>query len=181
MTKVAVKSKDVVVNTVKDVKAVMKDTLVKKAVESKLGTEKGYSEPQKADTEASEHVESATYTAADTVYHKGKTFTQNRIEKHRAKVKSRENEVPEEPEPPENQEHLPEESETPDNEPKSVDNEPKTDENTSKAKENYNTDEHHSGNQKTADPFENKDQEKAMVKTKEEYLKSQAEKSYKLG
>ena len=78
MPKVAVKSKDAVVNTVKDAKAVMKDTLVKKAVESKLGTEQGYSEPQKADTEASERVESAAYTTADTVYHKGKTFTQNK-------------------------------------------------------------------------------------------------------
>ena len=61
MPKVAVKSKDAVVNTVKDAKAVMKDTLVKKAVESKLGTEQGYSEPPKADTEASEQVESAAY------------------------------------------------------------------------------------------------------------------------
>ena len=65
MPKVAVKSKDAVVNTVKDAKAVMKDTLVKKAVESKLGTEQGYSEPQKADTEASERVEaSPIYTHA---------------------------------------------------------------------------------------------------------------------
>ena len=74
MPKVAVKSKDAVVNTVKDTKAVMKDTLVKKVVESKLGTEQGYSEPQKADTEASERVESAAYTTADTVYHKSKSY-----------------------------------------------------------------------------------------------------------
>ena len=86
MPKVAVKSKDAVVNTVKDAKAVMKDTLVKKAVESKLGTEQGYSEPQKADTEASERVESAAYTTADTVYHKGKTFTQNKVKERIQKV-----------------------------------------------------------------------------------------------
>ena len=99
MPKVAVKSKDAVVSTVKDAKAVMKDTLVKKAVESKLGTEQGYSEPQKADTEASERVENAVYTTADTVYHKGKTFTQNRIKEHRQKVKTRESEAPEHQEP----------------------------------------------------------------------------------
>ena len=95
MPKVAVKSKDAVVNTVKDAKAVMKDTLVKKAVESKLGTEQRYSEPPKADTEASEQVESAAYTTADTVYHKGKTFTQNKVKEQIQKVKTRENETPE--------------------------------------------------------------------------------------
>lgn len=146
MPKVAVKSKDAVVNTVKDAKAVMKDTLVKKTIESKFGTEQGYSEPQKADTEASERVESAAYTTADTAYHKGKTFTQNKIKEHRAKVKSRENETP-----------------------KSVDNEPKTSEIAPKTKENYNGEENHSVKQDAV--------EKANVKTKEEYLKSQSNSS----
>ena len=171
MPKVAVKSKDAVVNTVKDAKAVMKDTLVKKAVESKLGTEQGYSEPQKADTEASERVESAAYTTADTVYHKGKTFTQNKIKEHIQKVKTRENEAPE------NQEPTPEEHETPDKEPKTVENEPKTDENTPKTKENYNTNEQPLGNDRAVEQAKSKAQEKATVKTKEEYLKSQSETS----
>jgi len=171
MPKVAVKSKDAVVNTVKDAKAVMKDTLVKKAVESKLGTEQGYSEPQKADTEASEKVENAAYTTADTVYHKGKTFTQNKIKEHRQRVKTRENEAPE------NQEPTPEEPETPDKEPKTAENEPKTDENAPKTKENYNSDEQPSGNKKTVEQAKSKAQEKATVKTKEEYLKSQSETS----
>ena len=171
MPKVAVKSKDAVVNTVKDAKAVMKDTLVKKAVESKLGTEQGHSEPQKADTEASERVENAAYATADTVYHKGKTFTQNRIKEHRQKVKTRESEAPEHQEP------TPEEPETPTKEPKTVENEPKTDENTPKTKENYNTNEQPSGNQKAVEQAKSKAQEKATVKTKEEYLKSQSETS----
>ena len=171
MPKVAVKSKDAVVNTVKDAKAVMKDTLVKKVVESKLGTEQGHSEPQKADTEASERVESAAYTTADTVYHKGKTFTQNRIKEHRQKVKTRESEALEHQKP------TSEEPETPTKEPKTVENEPKTDENSPKTKENYNTNEHPSENQKAVEQAKSKAQEKATVKTKEEYLKSQSETS----
>lgn len=171
MPKVAVKSKDAVVNTVKDAKAVMKDTLVKKAVESKLGTEQGYSEPQKADTEASERVESAAYTTADTVYHKGKTFTQNKVKERIQKVKTRENEAPE------NQEPTPGEPETPDKYPKAVENEPKTDENTPKTKENYNANEQPSGNERAVEQAKSKAQEKATVKTKEEYLKSQSETS----
>ena len=171
MPKVAVKSKDAVVNTVKDAKAVMKDTLVKKVVESKLGTEQGHSEPQKADTEASERVESAAYTTADTVYHKGKTFTQNRIKEHRQKVKTRESEALEHQKP------TSEEPETPTKEPKTVENEPKMDENTPKTKENYNTNEQPSGNQKAVEQAKSKAQEKATVKTKEEYLKSQSETS----
>ncbi len=171
MPKVAVKSKDAVVNTVKDAKAVMKDTLVKKAVESKLGTEQGYSEPQKADTEASERVESAAYTTADTVYHKGKTFTQNKVKERIQKVKTRENEAPE------NQEPTPGEPETPDKYPKAVENEPKTDENTPKTKETYNANEQPSGNERAVEQAKSKAQEKATVKTKEEYLKSQSETS----
>lgn len=171
MPKVAVKSKDAVVNTVKDAKSVMKDTLVKKAVESKLGTEQGYSEPQKADTEASERVESAAYTTADTVYHKGKTFTQNKVKEQIQKVKTRENETPE------NQEPTPEEPETPDKDPKTAENEPKTDENAPKTKENYNANEQPSGNERAVEQAKSKAQEKATVKTKEEYLKSQSETS----
>ena len=48
--KMAVKSKEAVANTVKDAKAVMKDTLVKKAIETKSITEQEQSQPQKADT-----------------------------------------------------------------------------------------------------------------------------------
>ena len=146
-------------------------TLVKKAVESKLGTEQGYSEPQKADTEASERVESAAYTTADTVYHKGKTFTQNKVKERIQKVKTRENEAPE------NQEPTPGEPETPDKYPKAVENEPKTDENTPKTKENYNANEQPSGNERAVEQAKSKAQEKATVKTKEEYLKSQSETS----
>lgn len=89
--KMAVKSKEAVANTVKDAKAVMKDTLVKKAIETKSITEQEQSQPQKADTEAAENIESAVYTSADTVYHKGKTFTQNKIKEYQTnKVKTRE-------------------------------------------------------------------------------------------
>ena len=147
--KVVVKGKEAVTNTVKDAKSVMKDTLVKKAIDSKLGTQQEQSQPQKADTEAAESVENAAYTTADTAYHKGKSFAENKIKQHREKVKSRENaDAPNEPEAP-----------IDDNAPKTADNEPKT-------TGNYNKD------TKSAES-KNTEQGKAKVKTKEEYLKSQ--------
>ncbi len=145
-SKIAVKSKEAVTNTVKDAKAVMKDTLVKKTVESKLGTDAQQGQPQKADTEAAESVDNAAYTTADTVYHKGKTYTQNKIWEHRAnKVKTNdEPELPQEPEQPETS-----------NEPMQPDNQPKT-------KEEQEPKTESSGEQKKPD-----------VKTKEQYLKNQ--------
>lgn len=148
-SKIAVKSKEAVTNTVKDAKSVMKDALVKKAVETKLGTDTQEQQPQKADTEAAESIESAAYTTADAAYHKGKTFTQNKIREHRAnKVKNKdEPELPEEPE-------QPEEPETP-NEPKQADNQPKTKESQEPQAE------------------KSSEQKKPDVKTKEQYLKNQ--------
>ena len=152
--KVAVKSKDAVVNTVKDAGAVAKDAMIRKAIETKLGSDSGEQQPQKADTEAAESVESAAYTTADTAYHKGKTFTQNRIREHKAKVKTREqveNDTPDNLEPPE---QAPDEPKQPDNQPKTRDSQEPTAES--------------SGEQKSSG-----------VKTKEEYLKSQGEKQSK--
>lgn len=148
MPKAAVKSKDIAVNAVKDTKAVMKNALVKKAAESKLGTERDYSEPQKADTEASERVEHAAFVATDTVYHKGKTFAQNKI-----KMKARNNALS----------GTPEESVKGDNEPKN--------------KQSCEGNEQHLGEQRAEEQAKHKAQEKATVKTKDEYLKSQNETS----
>ena len=155
--KVAVKSKEAVANTVKDAKAVMKDTLVRKAVESKLGTQQEQTQPQKADTEAAESVESAAYTATDTAYHKSKTFVQNRIKEHQNKVKTRESE---EPETPQAQPNEPDAQPNEPNTPKTADNEPKT-------AENYYNKETAPTSEKVAE------QGKTTVKTKEEYLKAQ--------
>lgn len=77
--KMVVKSKDIAVNAVKDKASVMKDVAVKKAIESKLGTEQQEQQPQKADTQAAETVENTTYTTADTVYQKGKSAVKNKI------------------------------------------------------------------------------------------------------
>jgi hypothetical protein len=142
---------------------------VKKAVKSKLGTEQEQGQPQKADTEAAESVENAAYTTADTAYHKGKTFAENRIKEHRERVKTRQSEIPEAPD---NQELNPE---IPEELPRTVENAPKTSENAPKTKENYESGEQPSGQQKTVEQAKNKAQEKASVKTKEEYLKSQNE------
>ncbi len=155
--KVAVKSKEAVANTVKDAKAVMKDTLVRKAVESKLGTQQEQTQPQKADTEAAESVENAAYTATDTTYHKSKTFVQNRIKEHQNKVKTRESG---EPETPQAQSNEPDAQPNEPNTPKTADNEPKT-------ADNYYNKETAPKSEKVAE------QGKSTVKTKEEYLKSQ--------
>lgn len=146
ISKIAVKSKEAVTNTVKDAKAVIKDTLVKKAAESKLGTDNRQTQPQKADTEAAESVENAAYTTADTVYHRGKTYTQNKIREHRANRSKADNEPELQPEP--------EQSETP-NEPKQADNQPKT----------------RDSQEPKADT--KSEQKKPDVKTKEQYLKNQ--------
>lgn len=156
--KVAVKSKDAVVNTVKDAGSVAKDAMIRKAIETKLGSESGEQQPQKADTEAAESVESAAYTTADTVYHKGKTFTQNRIREYIAnKVKTREQAENETPDTPETHEETPDNHEAP----KEPDNHPKT--------------------RDSQEPSSEKggEQKSSGVKTKEEYLKSQGEKQSK--
>lgn len=120
--KIAVKSKDAVVNTVKDAGSVAKDSMIRKAIETKLGSESGEQQPQKTDTEAADSVESSAYTTADMVYHKGKTFTQNRIREYRAnKVKTREqaeNETPDTPETPEETPYNHKAQKEPDNHPK---------------------------------------------------------------
>jgi len=168
--KVVVKSKEAVANTVKDAKSVMKDTLVKKAIDSKLGTDNQERQPQKAETEATESVESAAYTATDTVYHKSKTFVQNRIKEHNAnKVKTREQAENTPPETPseETPKELPEA-----NEPKTADNQPKTADNQPKTRESQGT---HSEKADTKKP----DTQQPKVKTREEYLKSQSEQPHR--
>ena len=161
--KVAVKSKEAVTNTVKDAKSVMKDTLVKKAIESKLGTDNQEQQSQKAETQATENVENAAYTSADAVYHKGKSYVQNKIKQHNAnKVKTREQAEQSPPETPNEEapKELPES-----HEPKTADNQPKTRECQEKLPDNTDT--------KKADV------NKPQVKTKEEYLKSQTEQPYR--
>ena len=89
--KIAIKGKEQAQNTVKDIKAAVKDTLVKRAVDSKLQADTHNEQPKKADTEAAESVENMAYTSFDTALHKGKTFVQNRVKQHnRNTVKTRE-------------------------------------------------------------------------------------------
>ena len=52
--------------TVKDIKAVAKDTIVKNAIDKKFETQQS-EQPQRAEVEATEQVESTYYSAADTV------------------------------------------------------------------------------------------------------------------
>ena len=89
--KMVVKNKDIAVNAVKDKAAVMKDVAVKKAIESKLGTEQQEQQPQKADTQAAETVENTAYTVTDTAYQKGKSVAKDKIKQRiENKVKNKE-------------------------------------------------------------------------------------------
>ena len=157
--KIAVKGKEAVTNTVKDAKAVMKDTLVKQTIEKQLSSATEQQQSNRPENYAVDNVENTAYTTADTVYHKSKTFVQNRIKEHNHKVKTRENEAPEAPA----DEQLPNDDA---NAPKTSENEPKT-------TENYNNKETAPKNEKAVEQAKTNAQQKSAVKTKEEYLKSQ--------
>lgn len=145
ISKVAVKTKEAAVNTAKDVKSMVKNAAIKKAVESKLGTDDGYQQPKKVDTEAAESVEHAAYATGGAVYHKAKNFTNKRINdiKNRVKTKENENETPE-----------------------------KDGEELNKEK-NESNGTHDNKEHKSDNKAQDKPNEKSKVKTKEEYLKSQ--------
>lgn len=160
LPKAAVKNKEAAVNTAKDVKAVMKDALVKKAVDKKLEISDETQQARKAETEAAESVENAAYTSAGTVYDKSRTFVQNKVKQHKVnKVKTREQA---ENTPPVSQSqselgNIPEQ-----NTPKTADEQPKVTKSSEQPPQN-------------AVPQNNEIKitgtEQAKIKTKEEYLK----------
>lgn len=175
--KVAVKTKDAISNTTKTVKEISKDTVIKKAVHSNIGTESNQSEPPKADTEAAENVEHASYEVGSTVYNKSKNFTKNRISDIKKRIKTKENEeeqVEENPEEPDNEENELKDKEDTEKDCDSKEDKPK--ENEPKQKENYEKKDDTTSNKpkdKTNNKPNDKQGEKPKVKTKEEYLKSQ--------
>ena len=73
--------------TVKDIKTAAKDTLVKNAIDKNFEARQP-EQPQRAEVEATEQVESAYYSAADTVYQKGKSFAENKLKQHRQQAKT---------------------------------------------------------------------------------------------
>ena len=157
--KIAVKGKEAITNTVKDAKAVMKDTLVKQTIEKQLSSASEQQQSNRPENYAVDNVENTAYTTADTAYHKSKTFVQNRIKEHRQKVKTRDSEAPE----------APADERLPNDEAKA----PKTSENEPKTAENYNSKETAPKNEKAVEQAKTNAQQKSAVKTKEEYLKSQ--------
>lgn len=166
-SKVAVKTKDVVTNTIKNAKDIAKDAVVKKAVQSKLGTEKDGGEPQKVDSEAATNVENTAYAVGGAVYNKAKNFTKNRISDIKDRVKSKENEEeqPDKDEPDNEKTEKDENGNKKNNKENSKENEPKQ-------KDKYENKDDNSLN-KPKDKSDEKQGEKPKVKTKEEYLKSQ--------
>ena len=73
-----------------DIKTVAKDTLVKNVVDKQFDTRQS-EQPQRAEVEATEQVESTYYSAVDTVYQKGKSLAENKVKQHRQQVKAKEN------------------------------------------------------------------------------------------
>ena len=143
--------------TVKDIKTAAKDTLVKNAVDKKIEARQP-EQPQRAEVEATEQVESAYYSAADTVYQKGKSFAENKLKQHRQQAKTRESQNADIPHTPQN-EGVPE-----------VQNPPKQTNNAPKTKESVQADKSVSALKETPKP---QSKATAQVKTKEAYIQAQ--------
>ena len=143
--------------TVKDIKTAAKDTLVRNAVDKQLETRQSNA-PQRAEVEATEQVECAYYSAADTVYQKGKSFAENKLKQHRQQVKTRESQNADIPHTPQN-EGVPE-----------VQNPPKQTNNAPKTKESVQADKSVSALKETPKP---QSKATAQVKTKEAYIQAQ--------
>ena len=89
--KVTVKSKEVAVNTVKDAKSVIKDTVIKKASDKQIRAGNQAEQPQKVETESAEKVENMAYNVSGVAYHKSKAYTQDQLYKYNTnKIKTRE-------------------------------------------------------------------------------------------
>lgn len=110
-------------NAASDIKSAAKDVLVHDVVKSKTDELKQNGQSDRAEVQATEQVESAYYSVADTVYQKGKSFAENKLKQHRQQVKTRESQNADIPHTPQN-EGVPEVQ----NPPKQTNNAPKTEE-----------------------------------------------------
>lgn len=159
--KMAVKSKEAVTSAVKDVKTAMKNNLVKQTMEKQLSEKAEQQQSERPENYAVNNIESTASSTADTAYHKGKAFVQNRIKARNRKEEIRKSEFPQTPaaEYPVNAENI---------SPKMLENQPKTAEyyreSASAAPKN----------EKAIEQAKKGAQQKAAVKTKTEYLKSQS-------
>ena len=143
--------------TVKDIKTVAKDTLVRNAVDKQFETMQS-EQPQRAEVEATEQVESAYYSDADTVYQKGKSFAENKLKQHRQQAKTWDSQNADIPHTPQN-ESVPE-----------VQNTPKQTNNVPKTKESGQADKSVSAIKETPKP---QSKSTTQVKTKEAYIRAQ--------
>ena len=143
--------------TVKDIKTVSKDVIIKNITDKQLDTRQS-EQPQRAEVEATEQVENTYYSAVDTVYQKGKHFAENKLKQHRQQVKTRQNQNADTPHTPQN-DNISE-----------VRNTPKQPNNTPKTKDSIQV-EHKPSAYENAPKVQNKST--AQVKTKEAYIKSQ--------
>ena len=139
---------------VKDIKTVSKDAIIKNTIDKQLDTRQS-EQPQRAEVEATEQVENTYYSAADTVYQKGKHFAENKLKQHRQQVKTMQNQ---------NADTLK------NNDISEVQNIPKQPNNAPKTKESIKA-EHKISAPENAPKVQNTPT--AQVKTKEAYIKSQ--------
>ena len=159
--KMAVKSKEAVTSAVKDVKTAMKNNLVKQTMEKQLSEKAEQQQSERPENYAVDNIESTASSTANTVYHKGKAFAQNRIKARNRKEEIRKSEFPQTPiaEYPSNAENT---------SPKLLENQPKT-------AEHYRESALAAPkNEKAIEQAKKGAQQKAAVKTKTEYLKSQS-------
>ena len=140
--------------TVKDIKTVSKDVLIKNTIDKQLDTRQS-EQPQRAEVEATEQVESTYYSAVDTVYQKGKHFAENKLKQHCQQVKTRQNQ---------NADTLQ------NNDISEVQNTPKQSDNAPKTKESIQA-EYKTSAPENAPKVQNRPT--TQVKTKEAYIKSQ--------
>ncbi len=159
--KMAVKSKEAVASAVKDVKTAMKNNLVKQTMEKQLSEKAEQRQSERPENYAVDNIENAASSTADTAYHKGKTFVQNRIKAHNRKAEIRKSELPQTPaaEYPADAENI---------SPKLLENQPKTAEHYRKSVSVA------PKNEKAIEQVKKGAQEKVAVKTKAEYLKRQS-------
>ena len=143
--------------TVKDIKTVSKDVIIKNTIDKRLDTRQS-EQPQRAEVEATEQVENTYYSAVDTVYQKGKHFAENKLKQHRQQVKTRQNQNADTPPTPQN-DNISE-----------VQNTPKQPSNAPKTKESIQA-EHKTSAPENASKVQRKST--AQVKAKEAYMKSQ--------
>ncbi len=153
---------------VKDIKAVATDKMVRDVIKSKVDEAKQNGQSERAEVQATESIENSVYTATDTVYHKSKSFVQNKVKQRIADNKAQEANAPKTPEHYE-QAETPQEVNTPKTKENNLDADAPKDTNAPKTPERV------SENKSDNTPKERTGHKQPKVKTKDSYIESQTD------